>query len=173
MVRVWLRVAGKSRPWNDRVWPDNAGADTVICSRKLARVTEAAKRLSAATGRECMPLALDVRNPAQIKEAVATAVEKFGKIDILVNGAAGNFLCPASSMSYNAFKTVMEIDAHGTFNVTKAVFDASMQQHGGSVLNITATLHYKGDLLQAHAGAAKAAIGAAHPACALVCGLPD
>ena len=62
-------------------------------------------------------------------------------------------------MSYNAFKTVMEIDAHGTFNVTKAVFDASMQQHGGSVLNISATLHYKGDLLQAHAGAAKAAIG--------------
>lgn len=75
------------------------------------------------------------------------------------SGAAGNFLCPAATMSANAFRTVMEIDALGTFNVTKAVFDASMQEHGGCVLNITATLHYKGDLLQAHAGAAKAAIG--------------
>ena len=78
---------------------------------------------------------------------------------LIVVGAAGNFLCPSSTISYNAFKTVIEIDLLGTFNVTKACFDASLKAHGGTVLNITATLHYKGDLLQAHAGAAKAAIG--------------
>ena len=68
-------------------------------------------------------------------------------------------MCPSSTLSFNAFKTVIDIDLIGTFNVTKAAFDASLKQNGGVVLNITATLHYKGDLLQAHAGAAKAAIG--------------
>ena len=55
--------------------------------------------------------------------AVDKALSHYGKIDILVNSAAGNFLCPASSMSFNAFKTVIEIDTIGTFNVSKAVFD--------------------------------------------------
>jgi len=157
-----------------------AGASAVICSRKLARVQEAAERLAASTGQECLAVAVDVRKPETIVAGVASAMKKFGKIDILVNGeravscsvrlalfnmhglvagAAGNFLCPASALSFKAFRTVMEIDAHGTFNVIKAVFDACMKDHGGVVLNVTATLHYKGDRLQAHAGAAKAAIG--------------
>ncbi|XP_036873375.1 peroxisomal 2,4-dienoyl-CoA reductase [(3E)-enoyl-CoA-producing] isoform X4 [Manis javanica] len=67
-------------------------------------------------------------------------------------GAAGNFLCPASVLSFNAFKTVMDIDALGTFNVSR--------DHGGVIVNITATLGTRGQVLQVHAGSAKAAVDA-------------
>ena len=55
--------------------------------------------------------------------------------------------------------TVIEIDTLGTFNCTKAAYEVFMKDHGGSIINISATLHYCGSLLQAHAGSAKAAIG--------------
>ena len=106
------------------------GADAVIASRSLPRVTEAAKRLEAGTGRACMAVSMDVRKPDAVVKAVEAAVARFGKIDILVNGAAGNFLCPASGLSYKGFKTVMEIDAIGSWNVARAVFDASFKDHG-------------------------------------------
>ena len=95
-----------------------------------------------------------------MQSAVAAALKHFGKIDIVVNGAAGNFLCAAAGLSSRAFRTVFEIDALGTFHVCHAVYTQWMRDHGGGVIiNITATLHYRGDTLQAHAGAAKAAIG--------------
>lgn len=74
--------------------------------------------------------------------------------------AAGNFLAPLASLSYNAYKTVIEIDTMGTFNVSKTVFDKYMKDHGGSIVHISALLHQRGSLMQAHAGSAKAAIGA-------------
>ncbi|XP_002131655.2 peroxisomal 2,4-dienoyl-CoA reductase [(3E)-enoyl-CoA-producing]-like [Ciona intestinalis] len=134
------------------------GCKTAIASRKIERVKEAADKLTAATGVECFPLQMDVRNPAEVDQTVKNIVSHFGKLDILVNNAAGNFLCPAESLSANAFKTVMEIDTNGTFNVTKSVFDNYFKENGGSVVNITATLGYKGTVMQTHAGCAKAAI---------------
>lgn len=136
------------------------GCRTVIASRNMQRLTEAAKKLSAATGQRCLPLMLDVRQPQTIAAAVDEALKEFSKIDILVNNAAGNFLCPASSLSFNAFKTVMDIDALGTFNVSKVLYEKSLREHGGAIVNISATLHYRGQALQVHAGSAKAAIDA-------------
>ncbi|KAL5473766.1 hypothetical protein EMCRGX_G028310 [Ephydatia muelleri] len=133
------------------------GCDTAIASRNIQKLEESAGRLAEATSRQCLPVQMD---PQTVKKAVAATLEKFGRIDILVNSAAGNFVCPASSLSPNAFKTVIEIDTIGTFNVTKAVFDAYFRNHGGVILNISATLHYIGTPFQAHAGSAKAAIDA-------------
>ncbi|KAG9349891.1 hypothetical protein JZ751_026244 [Albula glossodonta] len=133
------------------------GCDTVIGSRNLERLNEAAKKLSAATGRHCLPLALDVRQPDTISAAVEETLKEFGRIDILINNAAGNFLCPATSLSFNAFKTVMEIDTMGTFNTSKVIFERWFKDHGGSIVNISATLGYRGQALQVHAGSAKAA----------------
>uniref|UniRef100_A0A7J7T2B6 Peroxisomal 2,4-dienoyl-CoA reductase [(3E)-enoyl-CoA-producing] n=1 Tax=Pipistrellus kuhlii TaxID=59472 RepID=A0A7J7T2B6_PIPKU len=65
---------------------------------------------------------MDVRDPPAIMAAVDQALKEFGKIDILINCAAGNFLCPASSLSFNAFKTVMDIDTLGTFNVSHVLY---------------------------------------------------
>ncbi|MBN3290702.1 DECR2 reductase, partial [Polypterus senegalus] len=136
------------------------GCDTVIASRNTERLSQAATKLRATTGRHCLPLQLDVRQPQTIETAVDEALREFGRIDVLVNNAAGNFLCPASELSFNAFRTVMEIDTMGTFNTSKVVFEKYLKDHGGAVVNITATLSYRGQALQVHAGAAKAAVDA-------------
>ncbi|XP_069502988.1 peroxisomal 2,4-dienoyl-CoA reductase [(3E)-enoyl-CoA-producing] isoform X3 [Ambystoma mexicanum] len=136
------------------------GCHTVIASRNLQRLSEAAKKLVDATGRRCLPLCVDVRQPQTIMAAVDQALAEFRHIDILINNAAGNFLCPASALSFNAYKTVLDIDTMGTFNVSKVLFEKCFQDRGGVIVNITATLSYKGQALQVHAGTAKAAVDA-------------
>ncbi|XP_061563889.1 peroxisomal 2,4-dienoyl-CoA reductase [(3E)-enoyl-CoA-producing] isoform X2 [Cololabis saira] len=133
------------------------GCDTVIASRNLDKLKEAAKALSAVSGRRCLPMCIDVRQPDTIVAAVEDTLKEFGRIDILINNAAGNFLCPASSLSFNAFKTVLEIDTMGTFNTSKVVYEKWFKEHGGNIVNISATLAYRGQALQVHAGSAKAA----------------
>uniref|UniRef100_A0A8C5Q7J2 Peroxisomal 2,4-dienoyl-CoA reductase [(3E)-enoyl-CoA-producing] n=1 Tax=Leptobrachium leishanense TaxID=445787 RepID=A0A8C5Q7J2_9ANUR len=136
------------------------GCDTVIVSRNLQRLSQAAEKLQVATGRRCLPLQGDVRQPESLIAAVDETLRTFSRVDILVNNAAGNFLCPASALSFNAFKTVIDIDTGGTFNASKIVFEKFFQNHGGVIVNISATLSYKGQILQVHAGSAKAAIDA-------------
>ncbi|XP_067390147.1 peroxisomal 2,4-dienoyl-CoA reductase [(3E)-enoyl-CoA-producing] isoform X2 [Emydura macquarii macquarii] len=136
------------------------GCQTIIASRNLQRVAEAATKLEAATGQRCLPLSLDVRQPQTIMAAMDEALKEFGRIDILVNNAAGNFLCPAKALSFNAYKTVIDIDTLGTFNVSKVLYEKYMRDHGGVIVNITATLSYRGQALQVHAGTAKAAVDA-------------
>jgi peroxisomal 2,4-dienoyl-CoA reductase len=67
-------------------------------------------------------------------------VNKFGRLDVLVNGAAGNFLASASKLSSKGFKTVLEIDTLGTFNMSSAAFKGYMGVNGGVIINISATL---------------------------------
>ncbi|KAJ3887776.1 hypothetical protein GG344DRAFT_80394 [Lentinula edodes] len=135
------------------------GADAVIVGRKLDRLTQAAKELSEATGRTCIPAQADVRQPYMLKDAVKKTIEKFGKIDFVICGAAGNFLAPISGLSENAFKTVMEIDTLGTFNTIKATI-AHIRQSKGSYIHVSATLHYKATPYQVHVSSAKAAVDA-------------
>ncbi|KAJ3740303.1 hypothetical protein DFH05DRAFT_1405750 [Lentinula detonsa] len=135
------------------------GADAVIVGRKLDRLTQTAKELSAATGRTCIPAQADVRQPKMLQDAVNKTIERFGKIDFVICGAAGNFLAPISGLSENAFKTVMEIDTLGTFNTIKATI-AHVRQSKGSYIHVSATLHYKATPYQVHVSAAKAAVDA-------------
>ena len=121
-------------------------------------VGEGSEKSTAATG-EAFAFAADVRKPEQIEEAIAASVKRFGKIDIVVNGAAGNFLCKAEELSPNGFGTVVDIDLKGTFNVCRAAFD-QLKQHRGQILNISATLHYLGTPMQLHVSAAKAGVDA-------------
>lgn len=140
------------------------GANVVISSRSQERLDEAAATMREATGANILAVAGDVRDYEGVEEVVAKTVEEFGGIDIVLNGAAGNFPSPIAAMSPNGFKTVMDIDMQGTFNVTKACFphlQAAAEKHGdASITNISATLHYTGTLFQAHVCAAKAAIDA-------------
>ncbi|KAJ3482977.1 hypothetical protein NLJ89_g12104 [Agrocybe chaxingu] len=62
------------------------GANAVILGRKFDRLTQTAKELSQATGRECLPVQVDVREPATLKEAVAKTIAKFGRIDYVICG---------------------------------------------------------------------------------------
>ncbi|MGE5181944.1 MAG: SDR family NAD(P)-dependent oxidoreductase, partial [Acidobacteriota bacterium] len=137
-----------------------SGADVCIVSRKPDVLARTAQELSDATGRPVLGHAADVRNPDAIAEAVEATRARFGKLDTLVNGAAGNFLAPAAALSPNGFKTVIEIDLVGTFHASRAAFEALQRSGTGLVLNISATLHYHGTPLQVHASAAKAGVDA-------------
>jgi peroxisomal 2,4-dienoyl-CoA reductase len=136
------------------------GADVCIVSRKPDVLERAAAELGAETGRAVLGFAADVRDPDAIGRAVAATVERFGSLDTLVNGAAGNFLAPAAALSPNGFKTVIDIDLCGTFNASRAAFEHLRASKRGAVINISATLHYHGTPLQVHASAAKAGVDA-------------
>ncbi len=145
-----------------------AGANVALISRSLEHLEPAAQAINDAHGvRAEMPavhgaafaFAADVRKPDEIEKAIAATVEHFGKIDIVVNGAAGNFLCKAEEMSPNGFGTVVDIDLKGSFNVCRAAFE-QLKIHRGQILNISATLHYLGTPMQLHVSAAKAGVDA-------------
>jgi len=135
-----------------------AGAAVALVSRKLDHLQPAAEVINKSGGK-AFAVAADVRQPEDVEKAVAQTVEQFGKIDIVVNGAAGNFLCPAEELSPNGFGTVVDIDTKGTFNVCRAAF-AQLKEHHGQILNISATLHYLGTPMQIHVSAAKAGVDA-------------
>src|SRR5947209_2572588 len=135
-----------------------AGARVALVSRKREHLEPAAERIRAGGG-AALAIAADVRVYEEVERAIATTVEQFGKIDIVVNGAAGNFLCRAEELSPNGFGTVVDIDLKGTFNVCRAAFD-ELKKNRGQILNISATLHYLGTPMQLHVSAAKAGVDA-------------
>ena len=135
-----------------------AGASVALVSRNLDHLQPAADAINESGGKAIAVVA-DVRQPEAVEAAVATTVEQLGKIDIVINGAAGNFLCNAEQLSPNGFGTVVDIDLKGTFNVSRAAF-AQLKEHRGQILNISATLHYLGTPMQLHVSAAKAGVDA-------------
>lgn len=141
-----------------------AGAKVALVSRSIDHLEPAAKAINDARAAnpdlgEALAIAADVRNFEHIEEAILATTVRFGKIDIVVNGAAGNFLSPAEALSPNGFGTVVDIDLKGTFNVCRAAF-AQLKEHQGQILNISATLHYLGTPMQLHVSAAKAGVDA-------------
>jgi len=132
------------------------GCDVAITSRSIAHLEPTAEELRSC-GVRAVAKAADVRDAAAVGEMMSAAVGELGRLDILVNGAAGNFICLAENLSPNGFGTVVDIDLKGTFNVSKAALP-HLKAHGGSVLNISATLPYLGTVAQSHAAAAKAGV---------------
>ncbi|KAJ3788285.1 2,4-dienoyl-CoA reductase [Lentinula aff. detonsa] len=135
------------------------GANAVIIGRRLDRLEQTSKELSAATGRSCISAQADVRQPKSLKEAAQKAIDVFGRIDFVICGAAGNFMAPISGLSENAFKTVIEIDTLGTYNTIKATIP-HVRATKGAYISVSATLHYNATPYQVHVSAAKAAVDA-------------
>jgi peroxisomal 2,4-dienoyl-CoA reductase len=135
-----------------------AGAAVALVSRQITHLEPAAAAINQ-TGGQALAVVADVRNPDEVAKAVAATVDRFGHLDIVVNGAAGNFLCPAEQLSPNGFGSVVDIDLKGTFNVCRAAFE-QLQANRGQILNISATLHYLGTPMQLHVSAAKAGVDA-------------
>ncbi|KAG7348368.1 dehydrogenase [Nitzschia inconspicua] len=137
----------------------------VICGRRKNFLERSAALLEQETGKVCKYCVCDVRDPEACQRAVQVAVHTFGRLDILVNGAAGNFLAAAKDLKPKGFATVMGIDAIGTFNMCSAAFPAlakpkvgESHQQDAIVINISATLQCPATHWQAHASAAKAAV---------------
>ncbi len=135
-----------------------AGAAVALISRNMDHLQPAADAINQKGGK-AIAVAADVRQPEAVEAAVAATIAQLGKIDIVVNGAAGNFLCNAEQLSPNGFGTVVDIDLKGTFNVCRATFE-QLKEHRGQILNISATLHYLGTPMQLHVSAAKAGVDA-------------
>jgi len=135
------------------------GATVVIASRNQTHLEPAVEQLRAA-GRKAESLILDVRDADAVKAAIRSVADRLGRIDVLVNNAAGNFYVPSESMSANAWRSVIEIDLSGTFFCSQAVMPVMRDHGGGRIVNISMTLHYRGWPLMAHATAAKAGIDA-------------
>lgn len=134
------------------------GARLAITSRKEENLASM-KKMIEDNGGECFAIAADVRDYAAVENAITETVSRYGQIDIVVNGAAGNFLCAADQLSANGFGTVVDIDTKGTFNVCRAAFE-ELKKSKGQILNISATLHYLATPMQIHVSAAKAGVDA-------------
>jgi peroxisomal 2,4-dienoyl-CoA reductase len=135
------------------------GAHVVVASRKAEHVEAAAQSIRDAGG-SASAETVDVREPEQVQAMVARVAAAQGRIDLLVNNAAGNFYAPSESLSPNAWRSVIEIDLFGTFFCSQAVLPVMKRQGGGRIVSISMTLHYRGWPLMAHATAAKAGIDA-------------
>ena len=132
-----------------------AGAKVAIISRSPEKIEAAAKEV-AAFG-PCIGMAADVRDYAAVEAALKRTHDELGPIDIVLSGAAGNFVAPALGMSANGFKTVVDIDLIGTFNVLRASFEF-LKRPGASLISITAGQAERASMFQAHVCAAKAGI---------------
>ena len=133
-----------------------AGANLAVLSRSQEKVDTAAAQLRSLGG-QALGLAADVRQPEALQRAFAAAHERFGPIDVLVSGAAGNFLARALDMSPNAFKTVVDIDLLGSFNVARLAH-AHLRKPGACVIQISAGQSFTPTAFQAHVCAAKAGV---------------
>jgi NAD(P)-dependent dehydrogenase (short-subunit alcohol dehydrogenase family) len=132
------------------------GARLVVASRTPERIAAAAEGLCA-DGLDAIGIAGDVRDAAAMEDVAGQAARHLGGIDIVVSGAAGNFFASAEEMSANGFRTVVEIDLIGTFNVFKAAF-AHLATPGASLVAISAPQAQRAMRNQAHACAAKAGV---------------
>jgi NAD(P)-dependent dehydrogenase (short-subunit alcohol dehydrogenase family) len=132
------------------------GANVAIASRSSERVEAAAAQLQTHGGR-VEGLVADVRDPEAVLAALSAAHARLGAIDVLVSGAAGNFVAPALNMSSNGFKTVVDIDLNGSFNVLRHGYQF-LRRPGASVISISAPQAFNPTMFQAHVCAAKAGI---------------
>ena len=132
------------------------GARLALISRNADKIAAAAGGL-AAMNIECIGQAADVRDFAAVDAAMQAAVARFGAIDIVISGAAGNFVAAARDMSANGFKTVVDIDLIGSFNVLRASYP-HLRKPGATLISITAPQAVRPTVMQAHVCAAKAGI---------------
>ena len=132
------------------------GAQVVISGRREDVLGETADEIRADGGR-CEFETMDVRDDESVTGAIAKVVERVGPIHGLYNNAGGQFAAPAEKISPSAFRKVVDLNLNGTFQVTRAVFEASMKEHGGSVVNMLADIR-NGYVGMVHSAAARAGI---------------
>ena len=136
------------------------GANLAICGRTQEKLDTAALELgelNAHVKGKVLPVAADVRDYAALEAAFRRTRDEIGAIDVLVSGAAGNFVCPAEALSPNGFKTVIDIDLQGSFHASRAAFE-QLKETRGCLIFISAGQAFVPQAYQVHVAAAKAGI---------------
>lgn len=134
------------------------GAKLILSGRKLEKLEEAQRILGEKGVSEVMIVSCDIRKPEEVEALVEGGLERFGKIDILINNAGGQFPSPAQMISPKGFEAVVRNNLLGTFNMTQAVANlAFIPQKRGRIVNIVAEMS-RGFPGMAHTGAARAGV---------------
>ncbi len=136
------------------------GANVAITSRNMEKLETVSKELSEETGSKCIPLQCDVRNYDEVEAMRDEAIKQLGKIDVLLNNAAGNFISPTERLSANAFDTIIDIVLKGTKNCTLAFGKhwIDQQEKDKVVLNIVTTYAWTGSAYVVPSACAKAGV---------------
>jgi NAD(P)-dependent dehydrogenase (short-subunit alcohol dehydrogenase family) len=135
------------------------GAKLAICGRRQEVAEQAAAEMALSTGGETFATRCDVRQADQVEAMMDAVIERFGRIDVLVNNAAGNFISPTERLSPRAVDAVLGIVLHGTFYCTLALGKRWLE-HGqpGTMLNIVTTYAWTGSGYVVPSAAAKAGV---------------
>ncbi len=136
------------------------GANVVITSRKLDVLQATADELMKETGGQVLALQCDVRNYADVEKMLADTLAKFGKVDSLLNNAAGNFISPTERLSARAFDTIVDIVLRGSYNCTLALGKhwIKEKQTNKTILNISTTYSWTGSAYVVPSACAKAGV---------------
>jgi NAD(P)-dependent dehydrogenase (short-subunit alcohol dehydrogenase family) len=136
------------------------GAQVAITSRDLDKLKNTAAELETETGGTCLPLQCDVRHYAEVENMLQEVLKTFGKVDVLLNNAAGNFISPTERLSANAFDTVIDIVLKGTKNCTLAFGKhwIDTKQKSSTILNIVTTYAWTGSAYVVPSATAKAGV---------------
>ena len=136
------------------------GARVAITSRDLEKLKATAQELESETGGKCLPLQCDVRHYDQVEAMLADVLKAYGKVDVLLNNAAGNFISPTERLSANAWDTIIDIVLKGSKNCTLAFgkhwIDA--KQTNTNILNIVTTYAWTGSAYVVPSATAKAGV---------------
>ena len=135
------------------------GANLIITSRRQEVLDKSAAKLESETGGKVLAVACDVRDYEAVENVISKGEEAFGKIDGLLNNAAGNFVSPTERLSHRAFDTVVDIVLKGTSNFTLAMGKKWIgDETGGTILNIVTTYAWTGSGYVVPSAAAKAGV---------------
>lgn len=136
------------------------GANVVLASRTQAHLDDGASAILAAVpGAQVLTVAMDVRRPEDVDRMVTASVERFGAVDILINNAAGNFVCKAEDLSPNGWNSVINIVLNGSFYCSRAVGRHMIARgRGGAIVSILANYVWTGSAGTIHSAAAKAGV---------------
>jgi peroxisomal trans-2-enoyl-CoA reductase len=134
------------------------GATVVIASRNHTVCWEAAKEISQEShGTVIAGPSTSIRNEEQVKQLIEFVLNRLGRLDMLVNNAGGQFVCPAQDLSSKGFTAVIDTNLHGTFLVCQQAYLQYMKDNGGRIVNITLG-NRNGMPLMVHSGAARSGI---------------
>ena len=135
------------------------GANVIITSRREELLNDVAKELNAQYSSEVFPIACDVRKIDEVEKVIEESYNKFGKVDCLVNNAAGNFISPTERLSTRAFDAVIDIVLKGTVNFTLTLGKKWIKEKkNGNILNIVTTYSWTGSGYVVPSACAKAGV---------------
>ena len=135
-----------------------AGADLILAARQQPPLTETAAAINAETGRSVEVMPVDIRDLTTVSALAKQISDRWGQVDILVNNAGGQFPQAAADYSPNGWRTIIDLNLNGTWNMTQAIGKQMLNGQGGVICNITMTVG-RGNPGIAHSGAARAGVG--------------